>query len=51
LGIHLERTTTGHPQDDGRHERMHLTVKLEATKSAAANALQQQRWFDAFVRR
>jgi putative transposase len=51
LGIHLERTTPGHPQDNGRHERMHLTLKTEATKPAAANVLQQQGRFDTFVRR
>src|SRR5262249_15565136 len=33
------------------HERMHLTLKREATKPAAANALQQQARFDAFVHR
>ena len=51
LGIHLERITPGHPQQNGRHERMHLTLKTEATKPAAANALQQQGRFDTFVRR
>ena len=51
LGIHLERITPGHPEQNGRHERMHLTLKTEATKPAAANVLQQQGRFDAFVRR
>ena len=37
------------PQQNGRHERMHLTLKKEATKPAAANVLQQQARFDAFV--
>jgi putative transposase len=49
LGIHLERIAPGHPQQNGRHERMHLTLKREATKPAAANVLQQQARFDAFV--
>jgi putative transposase len=49
LGIHLERIAPGHPQQNGRHERMHLTLKTEATKPAAANVLQQQARFDAFV--
>jgi putative transposase len=49
LGIHLERIKPGHPEQNGRHERMHLTLKREATKPAAANALQQQARFDAFV--
>ena len=51
LGIHIERITPGHPQQNGRHERMHLTLKTEATKPAAANVLQQQARFDAFVER
>jgi putative transposase len=51
LGIHLERIEPGHPQQNGRHERMHLTLKKEATKPAAANVLQQQARFDAFVER
>ena len=49
LGIAIERSKPGHPQDNGRHERMHLTLKREATKPAAANFLQQQARFDAFV--
>jgi putative transposase len=49
LGIQLERIQPGHPQQNGRHERMHLTLKREATKPAAANVLQQQARFDAFV--
>jgi hypothetical protein len=31
-----------HPQQNGRHERMHLTLKKEATWPAGANILQQQ---------
>jgi len=49
LGIEIERITPGHPEQNGRHERMHLTLKKEATKPAAANVLQQQARFDAFV--
>jgi len=49
LGIQIERIAPGHPQQNGRHERMHLTLKKEATKPAAANVLQQQARFDAFV--
>jgi putative transposase len=41
LGIEIERTKPGHPEQNGRHERMHLTLKKEATKPAAANVLQQ----------
>lgn len=51
LGIQIERITPGHPQQNGRHERMHLTLKKEATKPAAPNVLQQQARFDAFVER
>jgi putative transposase len=49
LGIELERIEPGHPQQNGRHERMHLTLKREATKPAAANVLQQQARFDTFI--
>ena len=49
LGIRLERITPGHPEQNGRHERMHLTLKAAATRPAAANVLQQQGRFDAFV--
>ena len=49
LGISIERIKPGHPQQNGRHERMHLTLKKEATRPAAANLLQQQAKFDAFL--
>jgi putative transposase len=49
LGIQIERIKPGHPEQNGRHERMHLTLKKEATKPAAANVLQQQARFDTFV--
>jgi len=49
LGIQIERIQPGHPQQNGRHERMHLTLKKEATKPAAANVLQQQARFDRFL--
>jgi putative transposase len=51
LGIGLERIKPGHPEQNGRHERMHLTLKREATKPASPNFLQQQSRFDAFVAR
>jgi putative transposase len=50
LGIALERIKPGNPQQNGRHERMHLTLKKEATKPAARNLLQQQGKFDEFIR-
>jgi transposase InsO family protein len=49
LGISIERIRPGHPQQNGRHERMHLTLKKEATRPAGANLLQQQARFDTFV--
>jgi len=49
LGIRIERIKPGHPQQNGRHERMHLTLKKEATKPAAKNFLQQQAKFDEFI--
>jgi putative transposase len=49
LGIHIERIKPGHPAQNGRHERMHLTLKKEATKPASQNFLQQQARFDAFL--
>lgn len=51
LGIQIERIKPGHPEQNGRHERMHLTLKREATKPAAANLLQQQGRFDTFLDR
>lgn len=49
LGIRIERIRPGHPEQNGRHERMHLTLKKEATKPAAQNLLQQQARFDDFI--
>jgi len=49
LGIDIERIKPGHPQQNGRHERMRLTLKQDATKPASKNFLQQAR-FDEFIR-
>jgi putative transposase len=49
LGIEIERIKPGHPQQNGRHERMHRTLKTEATKPAAPNVLQQQARFETFI--
>ena len=49
LGIGIERIKPGHPEQNGRHERMHLTLKKEATKPAVQNFLQQQARFDEFI--
>ena len=48
LGIAIERIEPGHPEQNGRHERMHLTLKQEATKPAEENFLIQQARFDNF---
>lgn len=48
LGIEVERIEPGKPQQNGRHERMHLTLKQETTRPAAQNFLQQQERFDLF---
>src|ERR1700720_1497984 len=37
LGITIERIQPGHPQQNGRHERMHLTLKTETTRPASLN--------------
>src|SRR6266705_1297802 len=49
LGVAIERIKPGHPQQNGRHERMHLTLKKEATRPPGMNTLQQQAKFDAFM--
>ena len=49
LGILIERIAPGHPEQNGRHERMHLTLKTEATRPAGANVLRQQQRFDSFI--
>jgi transposase InsO family protein len=38
LGIAIERIKPGHPQQNGRHERMHLTLKKEATRPPGFNS-------------
>jgi transposase InsO family protein len=47
-GVTPERIAPGKPQQNGRHERMHLTVKQETASPPAANRRAQQRRFDAF---
>lgn len=49
LGIQIERIKPGQPHQNGRHERMHLTLKKETTRPPGMNALQQQARFDAFL--
>lgn len=50
LGIRPERITPGKPAENGRHERMHRTLKAEATKPPRANLDAQQRQFNRFQR-
>ncbi len=45
LGISIERIKPGHPQQNGRHERMHLTLKKDTTRPPGANSRQQQARF------
>ena len=48
LGIRPQRIKPGHPQQNGRHERMHKTLKQETTKPPAFNERLQQDKFDHF---
>ncbi len=48
LGIVPERIAAGHPEQNGRHERMHRTLKQEAAQPPAENRRQQQRALDCF---
>src|SRR5260370_40581920 len=48
LGIVPERIQAGHPEQKGRDERMHTTLRQETAEPAAANRRTQQRVFDRF---
>ena len=48
LGIQHQRIRPASPQENGAHERMHRTLKREATRPAAANRHRQQLAFDRF---
>jgi transposase InsO family protein len=48
LGIRPQRIKPGKPQQNGQHERMHRTLKAEATKPPQANLRSQQKVFDRF---
>jgi transposase InsO family protein len=50
LGIEPERIEPGKPQQNGRHERMHLTLKQQTASPPAGTARRQQRRFDEFRR-
>lgn len=48
LGIYPERIEPGHPEQNGRHERMHKTLKAYTASPPARTLLGQQRRFDGF---
>ena len=50
LGIQPERIQPGKPQQNGRHERMHRTLKQATASPPAANRRRQQQRFDEFRR-
>lgn len=51
LGIHPVRIEPGHPEQNGRHERMHRTLKAETACPPAANLSAQQRRLERFRQR
>jgi putative transposase len=50
LGIHPLRIQPGRPAQNGRHERMHRTLKAEVTRPPGADMAAQQRTFERFRR-
>ncbi len=50
LGIELQRIEPGCPQQNGRHERMHRTLKEATAQPPRANLGAQQKAFEAFRR-
>jgi len=50
LGIEPRFIHPASPQENGRHERMHRTLKAQTSKPPAANGPEQQARFDAFRR-
>jgi transposase InsO family protein len=48
LGIRPERIDAGEPQQNGKHERMHKTLKAEATKPPGSTLAEQQSRLDRF---
>ena len=48
LGIHPERIEPGHPEQNGRHERMHKTLKEHTARPPARSLREQQRRFNEF---
>jgi transposase InsO family protein len=50
LGVEPHFIRPASPQENGRHERMHRTLKAQTSRPMAANATEQQARFDAFRR-
>jgi transposase InsO family protein len=48
LGIHPERIEPGHPEQNGRHERIHKTLKDHTARPPARTIAQQQKRFNEF---
>jgi putative transposase len=46
LGIQLDRIDAGHPEQNGRHERFHLTLQQDTSTPPAASPRAQQARFD-----
>ncbi len=49
LGLRPERIEPAHPEQNGRHERMHRSLKEATASPPRDNMLMQQRAFDEFV--
>jgi hypothetical protein len=49
--VHMEYFKPGHPRQNGRYERVHLTLKWQATRPLAKLGIDylQQAKFDAFL--
>jgi putative transposase len=50
LGVRVEFTRPGHPQDNGAHEQMHRVLKAETTRPPSSNRRAQQRRLDRWTR-
>jgi len=50
LGIALKRNQPAHPEQNGRHERIHRDIKAETTRPPAHDLRRQQQRFKAFLR-
>ncbi len=50
LGIYPELIEPASPQQNGRHERMHRTLKAETTRPSAGDLKGQQKKFNTFIK-